>query len=70
MMKNEKIWGVPEDEKREWLEWRRFDDWLGVRRGMAVPIAALAVAVLIQILLVAFQIFCQPCLRTIFGFLR
>ena len=70
MKKTAKIWGVPDDEARAWLEWRRFDDWLGVRRGMAVPITALAVAVLSQIVLVALQVFCLPCLRTIFGLLR
>ena len=64
-------WGSLDKQKADgWFQWRWLDDKLDVSSGMGSWIALLAVAVFVQVAMTLLQIFCLPCLRTIFEFLR
>ena len=56
-------------QKEPLLAWHWLDSKLGVTTGAGLPISGLALAVLLQWLLLLLQIFCRPCLRTIAGLL-
>ena len=47
----------------------RFESRLGLTTGMGWPILALAAAVSVQWILLLSQLFCRPCMRTIFDLL-
>jgi hypothetical protein len=66
MRKDEFRWTSLDKHQRSWLEWKWLDEKLGVTTVTGFPIAALALAVLLQWLLILLQLFCRPCLRTIF----
>ena len=61
-------------DMKQLISWlRHYPDWMdrkiGLKRNMVWPLTGLAFAVFLQWLSLLLQIFCRPCIRTMFEFL-